>query len=152
MVLSWQAFTPRFAPIERRSLRVDRRRLLRPVASTAVIAPPPPGSVKRHEIDESFAKGFCQVEESVGLLQTGRLGIKSRNSLTANEYGVIHRDTIVLEDAKRKLTKNAKAICPVHYLGLSAIEGGMGNYQNGEDYERAASSGCRVGSRRLRQR
>ena len=79
-------------------------------------------------------------------------GIISRNSLTANEYGVIHRDTIVLEDAKRKLTKNAKAMLPGHYLGLPAIEGGMGNYQNREDYERAASSACRAGSRRPRQR
>jgi dTDP-4-amino-4,6-dideoxygalactose transaminase len=98
-----------------------------------------------------------------------------------------------LEDAKRKLTKNTKAMFPVHYLGLPAdmdhicdfakekglialedachahgaslhgkpmgawgrmacfsfqaskplpaIEGGMGNYQNREDYERAATLG-----------
>ena len=98
-----------------------------------------------------------------------------------------------LEDAKRKLTKNTKAVFPVHYLGLPAdmdhicdfakqkglialedachahgaslhgkpmgawgrmacfsfqaskplpaIEGGMGNYQNREDYERAATLG-----------
>jgi len=98
-----------------------------------------------------------------------------------------------LEDAKRKLTKNTKAVFPVHYLGmpadmdqicdfakekglialedschahgaslkgkpmgtwgrmacfsfqaskpLPAIEGGMGNYQNQEDYERAATLG-----------
>lgn len=98
-----------------------------------------------------------------------------------------------LEDAKRKLTKNTKAMFPVHYLGLPAdmdhicdfcrekglialedachahgaslhgkpmgawgrmacfsfqaskplpaIEGGMGNYQNQEDYERAATLG-----------
>lgn len=98
-----------------------------------------------------------------------------------------------LEDAKRKLTKNTKAMFPVHYLGLPAdmdhicqfakekglialedachahgaslhgkpmgawgrmgcfsfqaskplpaIEGGMGNYQDREDYERAATLG-----------
>jgi dTDP-4-amino-4,6-dideoxygalactose transaminase len=98
-----------------------------------------------------------------------------------------------VEDAKRKLTKNTKAMFPVHYLGLPAdmdqigdfaqqkglivledachahgaslqdkpmgtwgrmacfsfqaskplpaIEGGMGNYQNREDYERAATLG-----------
>ena len=98
-----------------------------------------------------------------------------------------------LEDAKRKLTKNTKAMFPVHYLGLPAdmdhicdfarekelialedachahgasldgkpmgawgrmacfsfqaskplpaIEGGMGNYLNREDYERAATLG-----------
>ena len=98
-----------------------------------------------------------------------------------------------LEDAKRKLTKNTKALFPVHYLGLPAdmdhicdfanqkgllaledachahgaslhgkpvgawgqmacfsfqaskplpaIEGGMGNYQNRDDYERAATLG-----------
>jgi dTDP-4-amino-4,6-dideoxygalactose transaminase len=98
-----------------------------------------------------------------------------------------------LEDANRKLTKNTKAMFPVHYLGLPAdmdhicdfahekglialedachahgaslhgkpmgdwgrmacfsfqaskplpaIEGGMGNYQNREDYERAATLG-----------
>ncbi len=98
-----------------------------------------------------------------------------------------------LEDAKRKLTKDTKAMFPVHYLGLPAdmdhicqfakekglialedachahgaslhgkpmgtwgrmgcfsfqaskplpaIEGGMGNYQNREDYERAATLG-----------
>jgi len=98
-----------------------------------------------------------------------------------------------LEDAQRKLTKNTKAMFPVHYLGLPAdmdhicdfcqekglialedachahgaslhgkpmgawgrmacfsfqaskplpaIEGGMGNYQNHEDYERAATLG-----------
>jgi perosamine synthetase len=98
-----------------------------------------------------------------------------------------------LEDAQRKLTKNTKALFPVHYLGLPAdmdhicdfakqkglialedachahgaslhgkpmgawgrmacfsfqaskplpaIEGGMGNYQNQEDYERAATLG-----------
>jgi perosamine synthetase len=98
-----------------------------------------------------------------------------------------------LEDAKRKLTKNTKAMFPVHYVGLPAdmdyicdfarekglialedachahgaslggkpmgawgrmacfsfqaskplpaIEGGMGNYQNREDYERAATLG-----------
>jgi len=98
-----------------------------------------------------------------------------------------------LEDAKRKLTKNTKAMFPVHYLGLPAdmdhicdfcqqkglialedachahgaslhgkpmgawgrmgcfsfqaskplpaIEGGMGNYQKREDYERAATLG-----------
>jgi hypothetical protein len=72
--------------------------------------------------------------------------------LTANEYGVIHRDTIGLEDAKRKLTRNAKATFPVHYSGLPAVEGCMGNYWSGEDYGRAASSGCRVGFGRPRQR
>lgn len=98
-----------------------------------------------------------------------------------------------LEDAKRKLTKNTKAMFPVHYVGLPAdmdhicdfakekglialedachahgaslhgkpmgawgrmacfsfqaskplpaIEGGMGNYQDREDYERAATLG-----------
>jgi dTDP-4-amino-4,6-dideoxygalactose transaminase len=98
-----------------------------------------------------------------------------------------------LEDAKRKLTKNTRAMFPVHYLGLPAdmdhicdfarekglfaledachahgaslhgkpmgawgrmacfsfqaskplpaIEGGMGNYQNREDFERAATLG-----------
>ena len=98
-----------------------------------------------------------------------------------------------IEDAKRKLTKNTKAMFPVHYLGmpadmdyisdfakekglivledachahgasmhgkpmgawgrmacfsfqaskpLPAIEGGMGNYQEQEDYERAATLG-----------
>jgi dTDP-4-amino-4,6-dideoxygalactose transaminase len=98
-----------------------------------------------------------------------------------------------VEDAKKKLTKNTKAMFPVHYLGmpadmdhicdfakekglivledachahgasmhdkpmgawgrmacfsfqaskpLPAIEGGMGNYQNQEDYERAAILG-----------
>ena len=98
-----------------------------------------------------------------------------------------------VEDAKRKLTKNTKAVFPVHYLGmpadmdhisdfckekglivledachahgasmqgkpmgtwgrmacfsfqatkpLPAIEGGMGNYQNQEDFERAAILG-----------
>lgn len=98
-----------------------------------------------------------------------------------------------VEDAKRKLTKNTKAMFPVHYLGmpcdmdhicdfaqqkglivledachahgasmhgkpigawgrmacfsfqatkpLPAIEGGMGNYQQREDYERAATLG-----------
>ena len=98
-----------------------------------------------------------------------------------------------VEDAKKKLTKNTKAMFPVHYLGmpadmdhicdfakekglivledschahgasmhgkpmgawgrmacfsfqaskpLPAIEGGMGNYQNKEDYERAAILG-----------
>lgn len=98
-----------------------------------------------------------------------------------------------VEDAKRKLTKNTKAVFPVHYLGLPAdmdhisdfaqqkglivledachahgaslhgkpmgtwgrmacfsfqaskplpaIEGGMGNYQNRDDYERAATLG-----------
>jgi len=98
-----------------------------------------------------------------------------------------------LEDAKRKLTKNTRAMFPVHYLGLPAdmdhmcdwanekglivledachahgasmhgkpmgkwgrmacfsfqaskplpaIEGGMGNYQNREDYERATTLG-----------
>ena len=98
-----------------------------------------------------------------------------------------------VEDAKKKLTKNTKAMFPVHYLGmpadmdhicdfakekglivledachshgaslqgkpmgawgrmacfsfqaskpLPAIEGGMGNYQNREDYERAAILG-----------
>jgi len=98
-----------------------------------------------------------------------------------------------LEDAKKKLTKNTKAMFPVHYLGLPAdmdhicdfakekglivledachahgasmhgkpmgawsrmacfsfqaskplpaIEGGMGNYQSQEDYERAATLG-----------
>ena len=98
-----------------------------------------------------------------------------------------------VEDAKRKLTKNTKAMFPVHYLGmpadmdhicdfakekglivledachahgasmhgkpmgawgrmacfsfqaskpLPAIEGGMGNYQNRNDYERAATLG-----------
>jgi dTDP-4-amino-4,6-dideoxygalactose transaminase len=98
-----------------------------------------------------------------------------------------------VEDAKRRLTKNTKAVFPVHYLGLPAdmdhisdfarqkglivledachahgaslhgkpmgtwgrmacfsfqaskplpaIEGGMGNYQNREDYERAATLG-----------
>jgi dTDP-4-amino-4,6-dideoxygalactose transaminase len=98
-----------------------------------------------------------------------------------------------VEDAKRKLTKNTKAMFPVHYLGmpadmdqicdfakekglivledachahgasmqgkpmgtwgrmacfsfqaskpLPAIEGGMGNYQDREDYERATSLG-----------
>ena len=107
----------------------------------------------------------------------------------------IHPRTINfdLEDAKRKLTKNTKAMFPVHYLGLPAdmdhicdfakekglialedachahgaslhgkpmgawcrmgcfsfqaskplpaIEGGMGNYQDREDYERAATLG-----------
>ncbi len=98
-----------------------------------------------------------------------------------------------IEDAKRKLTKNTKALFPVHYIGmpadmdhicdfakekglialedschahgaklrgkamgtwgrmacfsfqaskpLPAIEGGMGNYQNQDDYERAATLG-----------
>lgn len=98
-----------------------------------------------------------------------------------------------VDDARRKLTKNTKAMFPVHYLGmpadmdhicdfgkekglivledachahgaslqgkpmgtwgrmacfsfqaskpLPAIEGGMGNYQNREDYERAATLG-----------
>jgi dTDP-4-amino-4,6-dideoxygalactose transaminase len=98
-----------------------------------------------------------------------------------------------VEDAKRKLTRNTKAMFPVHYLGLPAdmdhicdfakekglivledschahgaslhgkpmgtwgrmacfsfqaskplpaIEGGMGNYQNRDDYERAATLG-----------
>ncbi len=98
-----------------------------------------------------------------------------------------------VEDARRKLTKNTKAVFPVHYLGLPcdmdhisdfcnekglilledachahgasmhgksmgswgrmacfsfqgskplpALEGGMGNYQNEEDYERAAILG-----------
>ena len=98
-----------------------------------------------------------------------------------------------LEDAKKKLTKNTKAVFPVHYLGMPAdmdrisdfckekgiivledachahgasmhgkfmgawgrmacfsfqaskplpsIEGGMGNYQNQEDYERASILG-----------
>jgi dTDP-4-amino-4,6-dideoxygalactose transaminase len=98
-----------------------------------------------------------------------------------------------VEDAKRKLTKNTRAMFPVHYLGLPAdmdhigefaqqkglivledachahgaslhgkpmgawgrmacfsfqaskplpaIEGGMGNYQNREDFERAATLG-----------
>lgn len=98
-----------------------------------------------------------------------------------------------IEDAKRKLTKNTKAVFPVHYLGMPAdmdrisdfckekglivledachahgasmlgkpigswgrmacysfqaskpmpsIEGGMGNYQNQEDYERATMLG-----------
>jgi dTDP-4-amino-4,6-dideoxygalactose transaminase len=98
-----------------------------------------------------------------------------------------------LEDAKKKLTKNTKAVFPVHYLGMPAdmdrisdwcrekglivledachahgasmhgkfmgawgrmacfsfqaskplpsIEGGMGNYQNQDDYERAAILG-----------
>ena len=70
--------------------------------------------------------------------------------MTANDYGVIHRGTVVLEDAKRKLTENAKAMLPVHYLGLPAIEGVTGNYWSREDYEPAASSACRVGFRRPR--
>lgn len=107
----------------------------------------------------------------------------------------IHPRTLCfdVEDAKRKLTKNTKAMFPVHYLGmpadmdyicdfaeekglivledachahgasmhgkpmgawgrmacfsfqaskpLPAIEGGMGNYQNQEDYERASTLG-----------
>jgi len=107
-----------------------------------------------------------------------------------------------VEDAKRKLTKNTKAVFPVHYLGmpadmdhisdfckekglilledachahgasmhgkfmgawgrmacfsfqgskpLPALEGGMGNYQNQDDYERATILGHYTFARKLK--